>query len=226
MMPKAPDYGTRRRLLARVHAMAKELALSEESYRDLLERIGGERSAALLDDKKLHAVVQELDRLGAGRARRRDERPMASRLRALWITAWNLDAIDDPSEVGLQLFVQRQTGRERLQFCSADQLALAIEGVKAICARAGFESPAGLGSLETKRRLVREQWARLHKAGWARVAGDNGLTGYAHSTWCVPNARSIDQMEAGHLDQLATRLGKLVRDNRLGRRRSTEGYAD
>lgn len=226
---QATADGARKRLIAKVHILSGELKLSDESYRDVLERVAGHRSAALCSDEQLYAVVREFERLGAGR--KRDGRPaadtpMALRCRALWLTLWNLDELEDGSERALAAFVKRQTGRDDMRFCNAEQLSDVIEALKEMCRRAGVDTRRGAGLLAPKRNLVREQWARLHKGGWARVAGDNGLTGYAHTTWCVPNARSIDQMEAGHLDQLATRLGKLVRDNRLGRRRSSEGDAD
>jgi phage gp16-like protein len=217
----------RKRLLGRIHVMSKELALADDSYRDVLERIGGQRSAALLDDRQLYAVVQEFERLGAGRkqprsAKRRPlaDTPMARRCRAQWLTLWNLDELDDGSEAALAAFVKRQTGKEDMRFCNAADLSRVIEALKDMCRRAGLrEIEGGLGTLVPKRELVRAQWGRLADSGWAKVKGDWGLQAFAHATWCTPNARSVDQMEAEHLDRLAMKLGRPVREQQLGRRR-------
>ena len=232
---EAPSYPARNRLLGQIHAMAKELGLSDESYRDVIERVAGKRSAALVQDDKLYAVVREFERLGAGRkspATRKGKRPvadspMAMRCRALWLNLWHLDELENGTEQALAAFVKRQTGREDLRFCNAEQLSDVIEGLKDMCGRAGLDMRQVGNPLVPKRNLVREQWARLHKAGWAKVAGDSGLAGYAHSTWCTPNARSIDQMEGPHLDKLASKLGYIIRAQKLGRRHdAAEGTAD
>lgn len=220
-LPASID-GARNRLLAKVHAMAKELKLADDSYRDVLERVAGHRSAALCSDEQLYQVVQEFQRLGAGKKRSgrpMADSPMALRCRALWLTLWNLDELDDGSERALAAFVVRQTGRDDMRFCTAEQLSDVIEALKDMCGRAGVDARRTGSILVPKRNLVREQWARLHKAGWARIAGDSGLAGYAHATWCTPNARSLDQMEAEHLDKLAAKLGQMVRAQKLGRRR-------
>lgn len=221
-LPASTD-GARKRLLARIHILAQDLKLGDEVYRDVLERIGGERSAALLDDEKLYEVVRHLERLKGNRGedgrRPAADSPMAMRCRALWLTLWNLDELEDGSERALNAFARRQTGRDDMRFCTAEQLSVVIEALKDMCARAGIDMRRGASILVPKRNLVREQWARLHRAGWARVAGDFGLSSFAHGSRCTPNARPFDDLEAAHLDRLATKLGGLVRDQRLGRRR-------
>jgi phage gp16-like protein len=232
---EAPNYPARNRMLGQIHAMAKELGLSDESYRDVIERVAEVRSAALVQDDKLYAVVQEFQRLGAGRKSRGTRKtgrpvadsPMAMRCRALWLNLWHLDELESGTEESLAAFVKRQTGREDLRFCNAEQLSDVIEALKDMCGRAGLDMKQVGNPLVPKRNLVREQWARLHKAGWAKVAGDSGLAGFAHSSWCTPNARSIDQMEGPHLDKLADKLGRIVRSHKLGRRHdAAEGAAD
>ena len=144
---EAPNYPARNRLLGQIHAMAKELGLSDESYRDVIERVAGKRSAALVQDDKLYAVVQEFQRLGAGRKsqgtgkgkRPVADSPMAMRCRALWLNLWHLDELGNGTEEALAAFVKRQTGREDLRFCNAEQLSDVIEGLKDMCGRAGLD---------------------------------------------------------------------------------------
>jgi len=63
-----PDHkGTSRlprAVLAKIHIAKKELALSDEDYRDLLERVTGHRSAAEIDPDQVAILQRELRRLG------------------------------------------------------------------------------------------------------------------------------------------------------------------
>lgn len=58
----------RHRHLAMIHAAAKELAMPRDVYVALLQRVTGKSSAADLDDRERHKVMDELRRLGAKRA--------------------------------------------------------------------------------------------------------------------------------------------------------------
>lgn len=60
---------SRRSLLAKVHIAAKDLGLEDDAYRDMLEGLTGQRSAAKLTDRQLAFVVGSLRRKGwAGEA--------------------------------------------------------------------------------------------------------------------------------------------------------------
>lgn len=48
--------------LARIHMMAAQLKLDDDTYRDMLERITGQRSAAELTVEQRNAVIAELSR--------------------------------------------------------------------------------------------------------------------------------------------------------------------
>jgi hypothetical protein len=220
-LPAAAE-GARKNLLARIHIMQKELALTDESYRDVLERVAGGRTAAAINTAKLYDVVKEFERLGAGRksaGRPIAIHPMAWRCRALWRSLWNLDELDNPSEQALAAFVKRQTGKEDMRFCTAPELSTVIEALKDMADRAGVDLSGSRDLLVPKLALVREQWRRLEAVGWVKVRGDWGLAGFAHRTACIPNARTVEQMEAEHLDALANKLGAIVREKKLGRRR-------
>jgi len=213
--------GERNRRLAAIHAMVKEIGLSDDAYRDVLERLTGFRTAAACSDEQLHRVVLELRRQGGGRksgGRPRADTPTARKARAMWISLYALDEIEDGSERALASFVERQTGKQDLRFATDAEHAKVIDALKAMLKRAGVTMHAGIVPLEARRRVVREQWARLHKAGWARVAGDGGICGYAHRTWITPNVRPLDQFEGEHLDGLIALLGKHARQCRVGRR--------
>lgn len=220
-LPAAAD-GARKNLLAKIHIQQKELALSDESYRDVLQRVTGHRSAALCDDRQLYEVLKEFDRLGAGRkasARPIADSPMARRCRALWLNLFHLDEIEDGAETALAAFVRRQTGREDMRFCNAEQLSDVIEALKDWGKRCGLAGlSAGADPRAPRRALVRLQWQRLHDAGWANVAGDWGLMGYARARGVVPRDMPLDEMAPVDLDNLTMKLGAVVRQQRLGSR--------
>lgn len=60
----SPFEPVRTRELRRIHAGRKALCLDDDTYRDLLERVTGQRSAADLNAKQRRAVIDDLYRLG------------------------------------------------------------------------------------------------------------------------------------------------------------------
>lgn len=61
----------RRRELAKIHILAKkDLGMDDETYRDMLEAVTGQRSAGRLDDAGREAVIAHLARQLAGKVMR------------------------------------------------------------------------------------------------------------------------------------------------------------
>lgn len=91
-MASSPDP-RRRQQLAAIHAGKKQLALEEDTYRDLLQRVTGLRSAANLSEGQRLDVLREMRRLGMPEAKRSwpgepaaehmQKRPMLGKVRAL-----------------------------------------------------------------------------------------------------------------------------------------------
>lgn len=135
----------RRSELAAIHTARKDLALAEDTYRDLLERITGKRSAADLDERGRRAVIEEFRRLGWKKkhAKRAGTRALATdgisrKIRALWLSLYQLGSVRDPSENALAAYVKRLTGVDALQWQSAVQANTVIESLKSWCVREGF----------------------------------------------------------------------------------------
>ncbi|MCX7366784.1 MAG: regulatory protein GemA [Alphaproteobacteria bacterium] len=206
----------------------RQLQLDDETYRALLKRVAGVESSTQLDDTSARAVLDDMrsrgfrDGVNGGSKKRRGgaSQPMAKKARALWLALWNLDETETGSEAALTAFAKGITGKDDLRFCTSAELGRVVEGLKAWAKRAGLPMEGGV--LSGRRAVVREQWARLHKAGWAKVAGDRGLAGYAHMTWCVPNSRAVDDFETDHFDRVAAKLGPHLRQLKLGRRHRME----
>lgn len=226
----------RRALLAKVHLAKKDLALTDESYRDRLHQVTGHRSAADCDDRQLVAMIESLKSIGwKDRPTRRagadspDKRPLADgpqarKARAQWISLWNLGVIEEPGERALAAFVKRQTGREDLRFCDAQKLNKVVDGLKAMLARA-FEKADAPGRqfphtaderLDDRLEVVRAQWATLHRWGAVRIPGDDAIAKWGQFK-VAPNFAGPNQWTREQLDDAIVRLGQWLRRARRTR---------
>jgi phage gp16-like protein len=135
----------RHRHLAMIHAAAKELAMPRDVYVALLQRVTGKSSAADLDDRERHKVMDELRRLGAKRAVRpaADDKPtrvtpekaaMVDKIEALLADAKR------PWRYAHGL-ARRMFGTVRVEWLNADQLHRLIAAL----------------SIDAKRRAAREK---------------------------------------------------------------------
>jgi phage gp16-like protein len=148
----------RAREIAALHAMAKELALTEDSRRDIMERVTGKRSAGDLTPRERQAVLDEFRRLGAGKAKARrrlrvqpapEMAGMVAKARAMWISLHQLGAIADPTDASLEAWAKRQTkahtadgaGLAALAWAGPAEMRSIIEGLWAIAGRHGWTKP-------------------------------------------------------------------------------------
>lgn len=171
--------GQRRGLLAQVHIARKALAMQDDDYRALLERVTDHRSAKDCDDGQLREVVAKFQGMGfrptGGGARRRDlgASQTVRKARAMWISLYQLGALEDASDAGLETFGRRQLHVDRLRWANEREGFRLIEALKAIAARHGWDQrvPSRLPTRERirllKDRLVEAQLARLAAAGVA-----------------------------------------------------------
>lgn len=143
----------RRAMLAKIHVAKKQLALTDDSYRDLLRRITGAESAAGLDDAQLDQVLGEFKRLGFKApkgARPRSGKPQVRMIYAVWKDMRPL--LRDGSQDALRSFCARQTkgpahpeGIAAPEFLSPGQANRVLEGLKAWKRRLEQEAVACAG---------------------------------------------------------------------------------
>lgn len=216
----------RRALLAKVHLAKKDLALHEDSYRALLQRVTGTDSAGKCTDRQLADLLDEFRSLGWKPKRKAGKRrPQLSahgyKALALWRSLYQLGEIPDASDRLLAGFVRRQTGKDALQWCGPEEISAVIEALKDRCERAGFAQPddarvaairrwregAALPPIDAgfaaKVNLIECLWRKLIDAG----ALDYGM--HAHlGTWLrrrygVAASHFLDEAEAqSAIDQL------------------------
>jgi phage gp16-like protein len=132
----------RRKMIAKIHLAKKQLALAEDSYRAILERITGMDSAAKMRVDQLDAVLREFARLGwrAKPAAKRSAQPQIRMIHAVWADICRLQGRGD--EAALRAFVRRQTktedhpeGVDSAEFLTAAMANRVLEGLKAWRAR-------------------------------------------------------------------------------------------
>lgn len=175
--------------LARIHILKKQAALDEDSYRDLLERETGKRSAKDLSAAERQSVIRVLNRLqGTGKRASIPSGSYAKKLQALWIAGYNLGAIETRSGQAMRAFLKRQTGLDSDRFLRNSQDAdKAIEALKDWIRReAGnpglFRIEAGRSKLvnDPRFQVVLHLWSQLVARD---AAPASTLTGYLSDTF-------------------------------------------
>lgn len=127
-------------LLAKVQIARRQLALAEDDYRAILQRVTGKSSSKGLPDGALEAVLAEFRRLGweskAGKRGSGYGKPHVRKIYALWKEAGIVGAVDNASKEALRSFVMRQTGKAAPEFCAPADATKVTEALKAIIRRA------------------------------------------------------------------------------------------
>lgn len=194
----------RNAMIAKLHLAKRDLALEEESYRGVLERVTGKRSAREMSERQLDAALKEFQRLG-WKPKRRDgtapagrtvgDKPIAYKIAALWRSLWLLGEVEDLA--GLDAFVERQTGVAAVRWLAPEEASAVIEALRAWSARAGFAVPATNrdGGRAAKAKLVLALRARLDAVSLRR-----GLP--------LPDLRRESPRQ---LDAMAEELGRRLR---------------
>ncbi len=128
----------RRPLLAKLHLAKKQLALTDDSYRDVLRRVTGLDSAAKMRIDQLDAALREFARLGWAPkpAVKRSGTPQVRMIHAVWADICALQGRGDAA--GLRAFVRRQTrtedhpdGVDSAEFLTGEMAERVLEGLKA-----------------------------------------------------------------------------------------------
>jgi len=186
-------------VIAAIHVAKRQLGLDDETYRDLIERETGKRSAGELTSSERRRLLQVFEGMGF---KRRGKKPgldgrFAGKLQALWIAGWNLGLVRDRRDTALTAFVKRQTGLDAVRFChDPEDAKKAIEALKSWLARDGGVSWAihqhqTLVQQTNGYRIARAQWVKLGRhprdmqAGVMEILGRNivGSEPPNHAEW-------------------------------------------
>jgi len=129
-MPTNADY-------AKIHIAIKDLGLSDDDYRGILQFKFKVDSAKDLKPRQVTVLLNHFRAKGwkpkapkkAGVAKLNNN-PQIRKIRALWLTMHDAGMIKNPSELALAKYVQRLTRVDRLEWCSTSQLSRVIEALK------------------------------------------------------------------------------------------------
>lgn len=132
-------------LIAKIHVAKKQLALTDESYRDVLRKITGKESSSKMSDYELKAVIEEFNRLGFdGKHRpvKSGQRKMAKgsqakMIRGLWLQLRDLGVLKNSSEEALLGYVKRMTDVDDLQWITPGDAGIVINGLRRWIEREG-----------------------------------------------------------------------------------------
>jgi phage gp16-like protein len=136
-----------------VHVARRDLKMSEDEWRDLLQARFGVASSKDLSLVKLHELIEHLKKIGfkvrhpnrksskPGKPDAAPSRPLAgaaekrpgeaAKIRALWLFLHHdLGLVKDPSEAALAVYVKRLTKIEALQWLDGQQCYRVIESLK------------------------------------------------------------------------------------------------
>ena len=120
----------RKRLLALIHIAKKDSRMSDGDYRTFLKSVTGLDSSKDMDAAQLQAVVDGFRQMGwkvgtcqsikgklSPKTRaQKGRKSMASKIRALWIECFKAGVVTNRYEEGLNAYVQRMTGIDRVDW--------------------------------------------------------------------------------------------------------------
>lgn len=123
--------------VAIMHIAKAQLGLTEDEYRDTLERETGKRSAKDMSEVERKKVVAAFRRAGfTPRQKRKSAAKGYVRLLfALWRSCAGKGVIKDGSRQALRAFVEKRAGVSDPEFLTYDQASPLIEALKKMEAR-------------------------------------------------------------------------------------------
>lgn len=174
---RASGNDQRHKLIIAVHVARKQLAMDEDDYCAVMERVTGHRSAADCSDDQLRDAIREFENKGfrstSGKSRRHiiGGGDTVRKAKAMWISLYQLGAIRDGSDAALEALGRRQLKVDRLVWANERHANRLIEALKAMADRAGWDQrvPSRVPTRDRirllKDRLVGAQLAKLSAAG-------------------------------------------------------------
>ena len=145
-----------------IHAAKANAALDDDTYRDILARLTGRRSSRDLNSAEAAKVLNHLNGLSKSvKGSVRMSGTYAGKLRALWLTGYNLGVVADRRDTALLAFVERQTKISHPDWWTDAATAnRAIEGLKDWIGR---EAGIDWSACRTTRQMQEAAYFALHR---------------------------------------------------------------
>ena len=147
------------------------------------------------------------------------QHPVAGKARALWISLYQLGAVQNPSEAALEAFAKRQTGCDKLVWMKQSEGYRLVEALKSWAVREGWQQQdlarqKPFGPLALQTGLCHTILAKLKAAG--HVPAQWGLHDAMAKLCGEENARE-QAWTAEDYQRLAAQLGAKLRALGAGR---------
>lgn len=233
---RAPKTDARRRALyGKIEIAKKALALDDDAYRDIVEKLFGKRSRTKLSNAQLVDLVEHFKSLGFKPKRtgpkRAGTRPLAdsawaAKIRALWLSLYHLGLVSDPSETALSAFVKRQAKVDDMRWLAPEQAFRAIEALKQWAARPVVQGGGGVDwspySFVQSGVLLRLEypWVRVMEAQWRILAARGAVripTPFALAAWVerflgLATPGPLTEIDPADANRAIEALGKFIRE--------------
>lgn len=139
----------RRAALAKIHIAKKELAMTDDSYQALLQRLTGKESARALSLPDLERLLAEFKRLGWRPKTRKQKAeapedwrlPRIRLIKRLWRWLHQNNQVRDTSESALLSFCQQHMQAAQLNWAESHELNKCVEALKSWQRRAQKAAP-------------------------------------------------------------------------------------
>jgi len=130
--------------LAKIHIAKKELALTDEVYRDILKARFRKDSSAKLSSTQAFQLLTYFQKLG-WKPKGQTRLPgmniptdgQSQKILALWITLHQTGVVKNGGDLALLAFVKRMTGKDHLRWCDGQDKFKIIEALKDWALREG-----------------------------------------------------------------------------------------
>ncbi|WP_020179807.1 regulatory protein GemA [Methylopila sp. M107] len=196
--------------IRRIHVLARNAGLDEDTRRDLMQRETGRRSSSELDLRqaiKVIDVLQKLPGAQAAPARRKVggalklEGPYVAKIRALWISGWHLGVVRERSDTAMVAFIERQTHIQNTRWLRdpADARKV-IEALKSWLARVAHVDWSGAeddGGADAKRAVYLAIRRALTAAGV-----DPHFAEFPGRRFLAADPRSLDELTRAASERL------------------------
>ena len=131
---------THRQLIGKIHIAKKDLGLDDEAYRGLLVSVTGKDSSAIMTDRELAKVVEELKSKGWKPLHPKTEKqksaaPSIKKIYALWGVLQEKGMVKSRDAASLNRFQAKYTKKDKVKDLSWQEAQKVIEILKKIIER-------------------------------------------------------------------------------------------
>jgi hypothetical protein len=207
---------SRSKLIGAVRAACRRLGLGDDDRKVIQEQVTGKAS---MGDMNLAEIGLVLDRLNKGYKGPMGHRAHVGKIRALWWTLYWLAAVNEPNDAAVDAFIERQTGKARIQFLGHKEAFRVIEALKAWAGREGVDwnVQARLAELRPSNPDLTVDRLERHAvlAAIALKLRRAGRLNAGHESYCQRSLPGLGlnhwAWDARQLDAAIRLLGKLLR---------------